>query len=484
MATVSENLQAIKNAKSDIKQAIESKGQSLDNVPFTQYAEKIMAIQVGGGGETRKIIIELPSGVGSKKFTYFQVNEDIILFSSESSKLWRYRISDNSYKQLNQDNSTFFKAFQIVGNKCLIGTGSTFDIGLYLYNPETDTVEKIYSKGNGWCYFQIIGDKCFIGSDTSGGGTGGVLVYSIQTESIIASYVGGRDWKYFYPTGNDCLILGGYPGVLFYNSTNNLIEQLSTDSAWDTAYEVDGGYLIYATNLNAYGILLFDSNSKTITRVFDTGYKYIMKTVSGNKVIITSTYSSYKGIFLYDGSSKTIVQIYDVGYDWRYIQVMGDKCLIGGEASADLGILLYNSTTNTIQQIYTKGYRWGIFQIIENGCLITPTSYGGSDGKGILLYDNITEIITQIYTKNYGWMFIGLQNSDCLISNNSSSYEGIYLYNNSTKTITQIFWYGYYYDTYNNGYISASDKSRSQYIPYYDETSKTITKISYYIGEI
>lgn len=460
-----------------------NKGAKLpENKNLQNLASTIDGIQAGGG-ETREIIVELPSGVGASKFTYFQVNEDIILFSSESSKLWRYRISDNSYKQLNQDVYSFFKAFQIVGNKCLIGTGGTSDVGLYLYNPETDTVEKIYSKGNGWCYFKIIGDKCFIGSDTSSGGKGGVLVYSIQTESIIASHVGDRDWKYFYAIGNDFIIMGNV-GILYYNTTTNTIEQLTTSGMWDTVHEVDDGYLIYATNTNGTGILLFESATKTITQIYDTGYKYIMKTVSGNKVIISSTYYTYTGILLYDSSSKTITQIYDVGYDWRYIQIMGDKCLIGGEASADLGILLYNSTTNTIQQIYTTGYRWGIFQIIENGCLITPTSYGGSDGKGILLYDDTTETITRIYTNNYGWRFIGLQNSDCLISNTASNYAGIYLYNNSTKTITQIFWYGYYYDTYNNGYISASDKSRSQYIPYYDETSKTITKISYYIGEI
>ena len=49
MATIAENLVALQEAKSNIKSAIESKGQDLTDVPFTQYADKINAISVGGG---------------------------------------------------------------------------------------------------------------------------------------------------------------------------------------------------------------------------------------------------------------------------------------------------------------------------------------------------------------------------------------------------------------------------------------------------
>ena len=49
MATISENLITLNEAKANIKAAIESKGQDLTDVPFTQYADKISAIQTGGG---------------------------------------------------------------------------------------------------------------------------------------------------------------------------------------------------------------------------------------------------------------------------------------------------------------------------------------------------------------------------------------------------------------------------------------------------
>lgn len=47
MATIAERLTQLQNAKENIKQAIENKGVSLSNVPFTQYHEKIAEISVG-----------------------------------------------------------------------------------------------------------------------------------------------------------------------------------------------------------------------------------------------------------------------------------------------------------------------------------------------------------------------------------------------------------------------------------------------------
>lgn len=50
MATIAENLLAIDNEKALQKSALEKQGQDMTNVPYTQYHEKILAIQSGGGG--------------------------------------------------------------------------------------------------------------------------------------------------------------------------------------------------------------------------------------------------------------------------------------------------------------------------------------------------------------------------------------------------------------------------------------------------
>lgn len=53
MATISENLEALKVAKANIKSAIEEKGQDLTDVPFTQYGEKILNIVSGSSSSPK-----------------------------------------------------------------------------------------------------------------------------------------------------------------------------------------------------------------------------------------------------------------------------------------------------------------------------------------------------------------------------------------------------------------------------------------------
>ena len=92
MATISENLQAIRNAKSDIKQAIESKGQSLDNVPFTQYAQKINAIQTGGEKDMLQAMVDDSK---SLKYTFSNVSQDIV--NNVLGRLDTSKVTDMSY---------------------------------------------------------------------------------------------------------------------------------------------------------------------------------------------------------------------------------------------------------------------------------------------------------------------------------------------------------------------------------------------------
>lgn len=68
MATISENLEVLKTAKTNIKNAIEGKGQDLTNVPFTRYGEKIAEIQTSENldaelNEQDTLLAELQSSV-------------------------------------------------------------------------------------------------------------------------------------------------------------------------------------------------------------------------------------------------------------------------------------------------------------------------------------------------------------------------------------------------------------------------------------
>lgn len=57
MAKITDNLKLLSQTKTDIKNAIEQKGQSLENTPFTKYAEKILKI-VSGGVEDLDFVLD------------------------------------------------------------------------------------------------------------------------------------------------------------------------------------------------------------------------------------------------------------------------------------------------------------------------------------------------------------------------------------------------------------------------------------------
>lgn len=67
MGTIAENLLTLEETKQNIKTAIQSKGQDLTDVPFTQYADKISEIQTGGGTDKLQWICD---NVKKLKYTF------------------------------------------------------------------------------------------------------------------------------------------------------------------------------------------------------------------------------------------------------------------------------------------------------------------------------------------------------------------------------------------------------------------------------
>lgn len=63
MATLIENALSTENVKANIKSAIEAKGQDLTNVPFTEYADKISAIETGGSSISATLTPEMIAGI-------------------------------------------------------------------------------------------------------------------------------------------------------------------------------------------------------------------------------------------------------------------------------------------------------------------------------------------------------------------------------------------------------------------------------------
>ena len=119
MATLSENLLALNEAKQAIKTAIENKGQNLTDVPFSQYAEKIDAIQ-GGGGED----------LGLQQLTKAIIEKTIVeVLPEDVSKLGISRLGPDIFRRcatLKRFISTESQNIR-VANNCFDGCGNLLE---------------------------------------------------------------------------------------------------------------------------------------------------------------------------------------------------------------------------------------------------------------------------------------------------------------------------------------------------------------------
>ena len=84
MATISENLIILNDAKQSIKVAIENKGQDLTGVPFTEYASKIEKIQ---SGSSVTIITEYNDESSLPKNPK---ENDVCILNSSNLRTWVY----------------------------------------------------------------------------------------------------------------------------------------------------------------------------------------------------------------------------------------------------------------------------------------------------------------------------------------------------------------------------------------------------------
>lgn len=95
MGTTADKLNKLVDTKAAIKSAIESKGQTVGNIPFSQYPDKIKAIEGGGsGGGT---IEEYLTSVGRE----YMINDVLYVLTrsaemQDSTKTLYYLVSDNN----------------------------------------------------------------------------------------------------------------------------------------------------------------------------------------------------------------------------------------------------------------------------------------------------------------------------------------------------------------------------------------------------
>lgn len=459
----------------------------------------------------------------------FKVNEDILLVSGYSSNigLWSYNINNGAWKQV-YDDYGYWRIFQIVGNKCLIanyyGNSSNSRGGVLLYDMTTDTASRKYTVGGGWQYIRVVGNNCLIGSNT---GSQGLLFYNSNDDTITLVEKNGY-WFNFAQVGDDCLVSDSSYGTVLCTPENNSPTKVYDGAGhWSLAHQVnDNKWLITANGVSkgGEGLLLYNSDNKTVNLIYDKGTTYRHFQNIGDKCLIgTSNTASGYGVLMYDSVDDTITQIYTESSGWYIFQMVGEDCLICSKNSNSLGVLLYDFSSNLITKIYDTGYGWETFKIIDNKCLIAGSNNstgvlvydfidktiipaytsgygykyfqtvgdkcliasGNSSSKGVLVYDKTDNTIEKKYTSGYGWEYFQIIGNICLITGkNNSEGKGVLIYNNEDKSIISAYSEGYYNQfTLNNGncYIERDDKTLETRILYYNATDNSVKLVGYYL---
>ena len=269
MATTSENLIALNQAKANIKQAIENKGQDLTNVPFTQYAEKINAIKTGGTG-------------GGEDLTELTKRE---LFGTYSTT-WEAN-------NFTIDDGTTYESIKLVFES-------------YGYNGADDPVKyvSIYLNGqktNDVSFYSIENTTIKFMSSYSGDAIG-TLNYSIENGTLVADET-KPSFKKVQLTADSVL---GYwevaDRIKNYSGVNNadyfnfredyFLEKIKDNEVIGTSpFYFDGGKLfIDFTNSGRFGSFPFNSLTGSFT---DSGYKALFRLIPDGTIDITEEGEHY-----------------------------------------------------------------------------------------------------------------------------------------------------------------------------------------------
>ena len=268
MATISENLQIIKNSTDAIKQAIIDKGGTIEG-DITTWASAISGIETGGSSDgSTTPYIKFFSANGHGKYPYEVGMTWEEYFNSDYGNTAYYDNSTFEYLYISSNNVYF--TITGIGSGTLRAEGSSTDILI------TDTIDSSITN-----YIMYISDCCFVAdtlilmSDNSY-----TPIQDIKEGDEVLSY--DIDKNCFYPTIVKKLIIKEsihtIAVIKFENGkelTMNEYHPILTDNGWHSL-----------THYNNYDELVIGDNCKTAS--------------GWSKIISIDKYSSEEGVKMYN----------------------------------------------------------------------------------------------------------------------------------------------------------------------------------------
>ena len=424
----------------------------------------------------------------SQSFQYFQTMGDYCIISGgvNTQGILLYNIKEGTCELAysNKGGQTNFTHYHIIENDCLIGNRGYGDV--LLYDGTNHTITMLYDGGLEWSNFYDIGQYCLIGA---GGNGSGILCYDKTTKTISSTklWEDGNGWSKFVEIDGGCLIAGSYSatGILLYDLASNTISSIYDKGVyWNIWNETPSGYLIAsnAGRTDTYDILFYNKSSRTIQSLYyDETKKYYWNVFLkvGDNYLISSSNSSNVGILRYKESTKTIDKIYETGYNWAMYGTTAKGCLFNNNNTSFAGLYYYNLEEDNITKVQETGCRYTNFHTIGNFCLFT-SEYN----NGLYCFNEIEKIVLKLH--QYGvWNIFKDVIDGCLLSSTAYTSSGIYLFDVTSNSLQQLTSKSYGYDIFeldkdNNYYIKCSilDDKR-KYIFYYNQIEKTLKFIGY-----
>ena len=395
-----------------------------------------ITIDVGGSAEVELLLPE--SFTPATNIYWFKLNDSQLLISAYNLNvgLWLYDLNTQTAEQV-YDVGGSYNQFKMIDDYVLFCSYSSSFDGLYLYNINTKEVAIIDDKSYGYLYsdFVNIGDNRFLYLANR---YLGVYDHNLKavtlTEYVNESYFSSGYVEGYTQIGNDYITKNkNYnPSTYIYMSATNSFKKCEYKlyTVDDTSIrKVGDNYFIDPTQVG--GLFLYNTSDYSITKLYSYSVSGTHKYIDfADKTLINI--GNYIGVFNHNDLSYS-----DIFNDLGTTVYMG-KC---GENKALItsanyqGIRIYRSTDNTYTQLSTTGYYNTIIPA-KKGCLYLGSN---SSYKGLFYVDEETETITEKLANVISSYFKVLYQNPfgIFLANTSSEINGIYLFNEDTAELTQ-----------------------------------------------
>lgn len=294
-------------------------------------------------------VVQISSEYGNGLDNIYKLRDGRILFTTGSSTygVYIYNSADNSFVKISSSGTDYIHIEQVSDTKVLLGkqssgnlfvadltnnsvdylvkedgsqlilrnpgwekisdteyliggrtwNGASDTTGIYIYNINSLTVETVTTAYSGCGYMKRVKDKCLIASYTGGG----FMVYNINTRGLSEVLLAVNYIDTMTLIGDDRVICSSTSSAatstiyIYYYDTDTVVNKYSSGRQWIFHYVIGKKVLIAGYSSSGNGILLYDYDLDTITKIFNYGYYYNKIEKDGNIVYLSSMdYPKYK----------------------------------------------------------------------------------------------------------------------------------------------------------------------------------------------